>query len=197
MSKFRFFKNYFPFLFSVIILFIDYLPELINPIFPGDSGFRLLYAKYLILNGGSRVWLPFLQLHIFLLYLLKSPVFLYKLIPIIYYLILLFTLNKLIESLFKKQSGYYREIPEAISVYKNQNHIKSLKIAVVGIDYWKYFIPYLTGSLLYQKIAYVPRHSCLNYDIIISNTDYFADNFYLHKTISIDNNIDINMWFKK
>lgn len=459
MNKFRLFGNYFPFLFSAIILFIHYLPELINPIFPGDSGFRLLHANHVVLLGGSSVWLPFLQLHVFLLYLLKSPVFLYKFIPIFYFLLVLFMINKLslkiigngileilfttllllaltnnslllylgsnlyqeiivfallyvliylyyfgkthrflfyifaflalltreyfwiyyitlgiislfrintltrnkiiiyclyglipllwifytkqpvflktfsansylnaqviidrtyrlievfttnhlppiililfitfcfvyiggkfnnikdsnhyfidyhifslisllgmylfiilldpwqpiplnarivfpifihlpfwflicykyasrlprhsqiiimlllvfglgtlvnkrphLQGLFIKQSSFYREIPEAISIYKNQSHIRSLKIAIVSIDYWKYYIAYLTGPLLYANNRYESKYSCLNYDIIISYADYFADNFYRYKTINIADNVDIYMWFKK
>lgn len=90
-----FLNNFAPIIFAILILVFQYMPLLKNPAFPGDSGIRLEYARYLILHAPNHIWLPILQAHIHLLYILKSPVFLYKLIPISYLILLLFMLNLL------------------------------------------------------------------------------------------------------
>ena len=81
------FPKYIPFLLSITFLFINTLPELINPVFTGDSGLRLLKASQIIIRPLSteRVWLPFLQLHINTLYRIKAIPMLYKMIPISYF----------------------------------------------------------------------------------------------------------------
>lgn len=84
---------YFPFFLSVVFYLFHLYPTLVNPFFPGDSGIRLDQADRLIPYSGPRVWLPFLQSHIFLLYHLHVPLSLYFLIPAIYFVIFLFLIN--------------------------------------------------------------------------------------------------------
>lgn len=63
--------------------------------FPGDSGFRLLYASQIIVRLGSRIWLPYLQTHIYLFHLIKAPLLFFQLIPVVYFLVFLWTINQL------------------------------------------------------------------------------------------------------
>lgn len=93
---------YLPFLMISFITLIRIFPDLINPIFPGDSGHRLNLAQTLIIHVGNRIWLPLLQIHIYLLYFLKPPLFVYKLIPFFYFLTFLLLLNKLCNKILGK-----------------------------------------------------------------------------------------------
>ena len=52
-----------------------------HPTFVGDPGTRLDRAAELVIGTGQRVWLPFLQLHIHLLYLAGVPAAAYLLVP--------------------------------------------------------------------------------------------------------------------
>ncbi len=73
---------------TAVALFLLKIPFVLNdPIFEGDSGFRMYNAGNLIFKAGNRVWLPFLQLHIWILYKLKLPYWAFKLIPCLYFLL--------------------------------------------------------------------------------------------------------------
>jgi len=56
-----------------------------NPLFGGDAAHRMHMAQYPAIRLDNRVWLPALQLHIWVLYLLQAPYFLFRLIPGFYY----------------------------------------------------------------------------------------------------------------
>lgn len=87
--------KYIPFYLSSIILFAQMTPQIVNPSFLGDQGERLLNASHFIIHSGDRVWLPFLQSQIYLLYTFKLPLIFYTFLPFSYFLIFLFILNKL------------------------------------------------------------------------------------------------------
>ncbi len=60
------------------------LIAILDPNFGGDAGIRLNSAARPILRLGNRVWLPYLQLHIWALYLLRVPYWAYNLVPCFY-----------------------------------------------------------------------------------------------------------------
>ncbi len=55
-----------------------------DPFFGGDAGHRMRNADFPIVRLGNRVWLPVLQGHIWVFYLLKLPYYAFKLIPCFY-----------------------------------------------------------------------------------------------------------------
>jgi len=65
-----------------------------DPTFIGDSGWRLDHASE-IGRLGLRTWLPFLQAHIWVLYQLRLPAVLFKLIPCLYYFLALVFLGRI------------------------------------------------------------------------------------------------------
>ena len=56
-----------------------------EPFAAGDTSHRLHMAQYPVVRMDNRIWLPILQMHIWVLYLLKAPLFAFKLIPNFYY----------------------------------------------------------------------------------------------------------------
>src|ERR1051325_421921 len=81
----------------VLALFLawTYLDSFLRPTFPGDEGRRLDEANRLIVGNSQHVWLPFLQLHIHVLYLLGAPPWAFLLIPYAYTVLSLFLLAAL------------------------------------------------------------------------------------------------------
>jgi hypothetical protein len=65
------------------------------PSFTGDQGIRLDGAAQLVVGPRRRVWLPFLQLHVHLLYLAGAPLAAYVLVPFAYTVLTLFLLAAL------------------------------------------------------------------------------------------------------
>ncbi len=55
-----------------------------DPIFVGDSGYRVFFANRPVVKFSNRIWLPFLQVHIWLYHLLGLPVAGVKLISAFY-----------------------------------------------------------------------------------------------------------------
>lgn len=55
-----------------------------NPFFGGDAGMRLHMANGCLIRMGNRVWLPMLQGHIWVFYLLHLPYYAFRLIPCFY-----------------------------------------------------------------------------------------------------------------
>ena len=80
----EFFKSLVPSLVASACLLIAHFSEFSSPVFPGDSGIRLANANSLVVLYGKRVWLPYLQIHIYLLNMLGAPVWCFKLIPMFY-----------------------------------------------------------------------------------------------------------------
>lgn len=75
------------FLVLAIALTSFILPETVaNPFFSGDSAHRMNMANYPAIRLDNRVWLPTLQVHIWILYLLEAPYWVFKLVPCLYYL---------------------------------------------------------------------------------------------------------------
>ena len=60
--------------------------------FRGDEGARILGASFPVVKMGNRVWLPFLQTNIWILYLLRVPYLAYRIIPVAYFFLSLFFL---------------------------------------------------------------------------------------------------------
>lgn len=55
-----------------------------DPLFFGDSGYRVFFAHRPVVKLGNRIWLPFLQLHVWLYHLLGLPASGVKLISAFY-----------------------------------------------------------------------------------------------------------------
>jgi len=64
-----------------------------DPLFSGDPSYRVFFADRPIVKLGNRIWLPFLQLHIWLYHLLQLPVAGLKLISVAYLLLALSALG--------------------------------------------------------------------------------------------------------
>ncbi len=64
-----------------------------DPLFTGDPSYRVFFADRPIVKLGNRIWLPFLQLHIWLYHLLHLPVAGLKLISVAYLLLALSALG--------------------------------------------------------------------------------------------------------
>ncbi len=70
-----------------LVLVLNTSSILNYPYFVGDSGFRLDHAARIICIWGNRVWLPFLQIHVWALYKCGAPYWAFNFIPILYSLI--------------------------------------------------------------------------------------------------------------
>jgi len=70
----------------------SYGHSFLHPTFLGDQGIRLDRASELVVGVGQRQWLPFLQLHIHVLYRLGAPAQAFLLIPYAYTTLTLFLL---------------------------------------------------------------------------------------------------------
>ena len=74
-------------LLLALVLFADRVwVALDNPFFRGDAGHRMNHSDLPVVHLGRRLWLPFLQLHIWLLKLLGTPFGYFKLVPACYFL---------------------------------------------------------------------------------------------------------------
>jgi hypothetical protein len=71
------------------------LIAILNPSFGGDAGIRMNAAPLAYFRVGNRVWLPYLQLHIWLFYHLRLPYRLYNLIPCFYFFVAVVSLGML------------------------------------------------------------------------------------------------------
>jgi len=71
------------------------LIALLDPNFGGDAGIRMNAAPLAYFRVGNRVWLPYLQLHIWLFYHLRLPYRLYNLIPCCYFFVAVVSLGLL------------------------------------------------------------------------------------------------------
>ena len=79
---------------AATLLFLKVPFAVENPFFEGDSGVRLENAEKFIVAMGNRVWLPFLQAHIWFLYNLKTPYYFFNLIPCLYFFLALLFIGK-------------------------------------------------------------------------------------------------------
>ena len=70
---------------ALVLLVWKIVLALANPGFSGDEAIRLYYASRPVFRLGNRVWLPFLQLHVWVLYVLRTPSLYYHLIPCAYF----------------------------------------------------------------------------------------------------------------
>jgi hypothetical protein len=66
-----------------------------DPFFEGDPGQRMLEARLPVAAMGNRIWLPWLQIHIWLFHVLNLPYYLFKIIPCAYFFIALVFLGLL------------------------------------------------------------------------------------------------------
>jgi hypothetical protein len=78
-----------------LLLAGSYADSFLHPTFFGDQGLRLDHADELVFAAGPRVWLPFLQAHINVLYRLHVPAGAFLLIPYAYAVASLFLLATL------------------------------------------------------------------------------------------------------
>src|SRR5215475_1767344 len=67
-----------------LLMGLSFADALVRPTFQGDQGIRLDRAAELVVGTSRRVWLPFLQAHIHLLYLAGAPPAAYLLVPFAY-----------------------------------------------------------------------------------------------------------------
>src|ERR1700687_106337 len=78
-----------------LVLGWSYADSFMHPTFYGDQGVRLDHAAELFVRVGQRIWLPFLQLHIYLLYLARAPAAAYLFVPYAYMVLSLLLLAAL------------------------------------------------------------------------------------------------------
>ncbi len=72
-------------LFALALLAHKVWIAMLDPNFGGDAGIRMENAARPIFRLGNRVWLPLLQVHIWLLHFLRPPYPFYNLIPCFYF----------------------------------------------------------------------------------------------------------------
>ncbi len=82
-------------LFAAALLAWKVAIALSDPSFGGDAGIRLDKAYRPMLRVGNRVWLPYLQVQIWLLYLLRMPYRVYNLIPCAHFFVAVLLLGLL------------------------------------------------------------------------------------------------------
>jgi hypothetical protein len=66
-----------------------------NPCFSGDEAHRMHMAAFPAIRLDNRVWLPVLQVHIWLLYRFHAPAYAFRLVPCFYYFLSLVLLGAL------------------------------------------------------------------------------------------------------
>jgi hypothetical protein len=76
-----------------------------DPFFEGDGGQRLHLAHLPVAGVGNRIWLPFLQAHIWALYRLHLPYYTFKIIPCFYFFIAVVFLGLLTYRQTGRQTG--------------------------------------------------------------------------------------------
>jgi hypothetical protein len=80
---------------AVALLAQKVLIAILDPNFSGDAGIRMNAAPLAYFRVGNRVWLPYLQLHIWVFYHLRLPYRLYNLIPCFYFFVAVVSLGLL------------------------------------------------------------------------------------------------------
>ena len=81
--------------FALALLAQKVLIAILDPNFGGDAGIRMNAAPLAYFRVGNRVWLPYLQLHIWIFYHLRLPYRLYNLIPCFYFFVAVVSLGLL------------------------------------------------------------------------------------------------------
>ena len=82
-------------LLALALLAQKILIAILDPTFCGDAGIRMNSAARPYFRVGNRVWLPYLQLHIWVFHLLRLPYRLYNLIPCFYFFVAVVSLGLL------------------------------------------------------------------------------------------------------
>jgi len=75
------------FVLALVLFAIRLLAAVHDPFFEGDPGQRMLMAHLPVAAVGNRIWLPFLQIHIWVFYLLHWPYYAFKIIPCFYFFV--------------------------------------------------------------------------------------------------------------
>jgi hypothetical protein len=73
------------FVLALVLFAIRLVTALHDPFFEGDAGQRMLLAHLPVASVGNRIWLPLLQVHIWVFYLLHLPYYTFKVIPCFYF----------------------------------------------------------------------------------------------------------------
>ena len=93
------------FILALVLFAIRLVTALHDPFFEGDPGQRMYLAHLPIASIGNRIWLPFLQIHIWAFYLLHLPYYTFKIIPCFYFFIAVLFLGLLIYRETRKTSA--------------------------------------------------------------------------------------------
>jgi hypothetical protein len=83
------------FVLALTLFALRLVTALHDPFFEGDPGQRMHMAYLPVAGVGNRIWLPLLQIHIWVFYLLHLPYYTFKIIPCFYFLIALLFLGLL------------------------------------------------------------------------------------------------------
>jgi hypothetical protein len=76
------------FILALALFAVRLVTALHDPFFEGDPGQRMYLAHSPVFAGiGNRIWLPLLQIHIWVLYTLHLPYYTFKVIPCFYFFI--------------------------------------------------------------------------------------------------------------
>lgn len=127
-----------------LLLSWSYADSFIHPTFFGDQGVRLDRAADLVVGVGRRVWLPFLQLHVHLLYLARAPAATYLVVPYAYTVLSLFLVAALCRAALRNQ----REALLATTI---------LLLGFAGSSF------HWLGRSLYQEVIVLPLFLMLVY----------------------------------
>ena len=193
------------FVLAVIIFGIRLASAVHNPFFFGDAGQRLHMAYLPIVRIGNRIWLPMLQGHIWVLYLLRLPYYTFGIIPCFYFFVAMFFLGLftwqrtaelsggLIFTLFLMFCFAYQWEVQNFSV---QLYQESLGLAFFYVLLWagalelrpnKWLLPIAGLALLTREDfwIYLFAISLLNYKRILSRVQYRRSFLFLWSIVAL------------
>src|ERR1700735_1743498 len=93
---------------AVALFAIRLIPAVRDPFFEGDGGQRLHLAHLPVAGVGNRIWLPFLQAHIWAFYRLHLPYYTFKIIPCFYFFVAMVFLGLLTYRQTGRETGRSR-----------------------------------------------------------------------------------------
>ena len=83
------------FVLALVIFGLRVATAVDNPFFNGDAAHRMNNAHLPLVRMGNRIWLPVLQVHIWVFYLLRLPSYAFKIIPAFYFFLAVLLLGLL------------------------------------------------------------------------------------------------------
>ncbi|MCI0416012.1 hypothetical protein L0222_24830 [bacterium] len=141
------------FLLIFIVFAVNLTTAVNDPFFDGDAGYRLHSARMPIVRLENRIWLPMLQLHIWLFYLLHLPYYTFKIIPCFYFFVALLFLCLLAYRLNRGCNAGLLFTLLIVFSFSFQSYLKNLSILLCqeSIDLALFYLLLWGGALELKK----------------------------------------------